>query len=369
MTILQVVTLSEWGGAQEVVRILADNLRRTYPVVVACAPGGRLIDELTALEIPVVPIRHLARYPHPFRDFAALLALLRLIRTLRPAIVHAHSTKAGMLARVAARLARVPVVLFTAHGWAFTSGRSRWKRVLLAAIERCLARVTTRIICVSRYDRELALQFRVAPAEKLEVIHNGLDPSLFAGRTPGEGSRKRRRSQELVMTFVGRLRSPKDPFTLIRAFSKLDRGRLVIVGDGPQRQNVLELIDELDLAHRVELTGERKDVPSLLAASDVFVLTSNWEGLPLTIIEAMLAGLPVVATRVGGVPELIEDGVTGFLVPRQEPEDLADVLRRFVMDENMTSRMGQAGKEKAMREFSLGQMLSQVQALYERMLL
>jgi len=365
LTVLQVVTLSEWGGAQEVVRLLSDYLRGQYRVLVACAPGGRLIDELEALGVPVIPIRHLVRYPHPFLDLFALFALWRMMRTVRPTVVHAHSTKAGMLARIAARLAGVPVVLFTAHGWSFTAGRSRWKRALLAASERLLARMTTRIICVSQHDRDLALQYRVAPTEKLVVIHNGLDPAGFIGYRVNEDMTASVGTIEPVVTFVGRLRAPKDPFTLIRAFSKLGCGRLVIVGDGPQRRKLHELVDELNVAKRVELIGERSDVPDLLATSDIFVLTSNWEGLPLTIIEAMMTGLPVVATSVGGVPELVEDGVTGFLVPREDSEALAEVFQKLLKDPELRRRMGQAGREKAARDFTLERMLYATKKMYE----
>lgn len=364
LTVLQVVTLSEWGGAQEVVRLLSDYLRGQYRVFVACAPGGRLIDEIEALGIPVIPIRHMVRYPQPFRDLFALFALWRVMRTVRPTVVHAHSTKAGMLARIAARLAGVPVILFTAHGWSFTTGRSRWKRALLAANERLLARMTTRIICVSYHDRDLALQYRVAPTEKVVVIHNGLDPAAFIGRHVDEDMAVAG-TDEPVVTFVGRLRAPKDPFMLIRAFSKLERGRLIIVGDGPQRRKLHELVGELNVANRVELVGERSDVPDLLATSDIFVLTSNWEGLPLTIIEAMMTGLPVVASRVGGVAELVEDGVTGFLVPPGDLPSLAAVCQKLLKDPELRRKMGQAGREKALLEFSLGRMLSEMKRLYK----
>lgn len=366
--ILLLVTLSEWGGAQHVVYLLATHLRARYDVTVGCAPGGELVRRLRQDGVPVVEIPGLRRLPTPWQDARVLWRLYRLMRRGSFDLVHAHSTKAGLLGRLAANLVHVPAVLFTAHGWAFTEGRAWWKRRILALYERLMAALTTKIICVSRHDRELALCFGVARPQKLVVIHNGLVAERFA-----EIDREQVRSrlgigEAPVIAFVGRLAVPKDPMTLLVAVKEVPAAQLLVVGDGPLRMDVERAIERDRLHDRVSLLGERSDVPEILAAADVFVLSSLWEGLPLTIIEAMMAGLPVVATRVGGVPELVEDGLTGFLVPPKDPQALSKVLRRLVEDRDLRQRMGHAGLARARKEFTLERMVAETERQYEMVL-
>lgn len=366
--VLLLVTLSEWGGAQHVVYLIAKHLRAKYDIVVGCAPGGGLVEKLQREGLRVVEIPELARYPHPWRDLRALWHLYRLMRREQFDLVHAHSTKAGLLGRLAARFAGVSAVLFTAHGWAFTEGRAWWKRWFLARYERLIAKLTTKIICVSEHDRQLALKFKVARPQRLVVIHNGLDPLPFQQAAAARVAFPGETSQELSVIFVGRLASPKDFETLLAAFEQISIGNLILVGDGPLRSRIERFVEERGLSSRVVLLGERTDIPECLAASDVFVLPSRWEGLPLTIIEAMMAGLPVVASRVGGVPELVENGVTGFLVPFGDAAALAKTIQKLLDDKELRLRLGRAGREKAMKEFTLARMLTATQTVYEEVL-
>ena len=368
LKILLLVTLSEWGGAQHVVFLIAQHLRSDYDVTVACAPGGALIERLREEGVRAVEVPELARNLNPWRDLRAFYKLYSWMRRERFDLVHTHSTKAGLLGRVAARLAAVPVVLFTAHGWAFAEGRAYWKRRLLAHAERLAARVTAKIICVSEHDRELALRWRVAKPGQLLVVHNGIDPHSFLAADGSPVREELRLGKDPVVTFVGRLAPPKDPLTLLEAIRILPEGRVLLIGDGELRPQIERFVQERSLPGRVVMAGFRSDIPEVLAASDVFVLSSRWEGLPLTVIEAMMAGLPVVAARVGGIPELVEDGETGFLVPPSDPEALAEALQRLLEDEGLRRRMGEAGREKALRGFTLERMLAQIQRVYEELL-
>ncbi len=368
MKILHIVTLSEWGGAQHIVYLLAKYLQAEHDISVACAPGGLLGERLHELGIRVIEIPELCRLPHPFKDLRALWKLYRLIQTEQFDIVHTHSTKAGLLGRFAARLANVSIILFTAHGWAFCEGRPWLWRWLLAQAERLPALFSTKIICVSEHDRQLALKFGVAPQEKLTVIYNGLDPSPFASSTdPNELRRELGLPpSEKIITMVGRLAPPKDFETLLAACEGLEHPswRLLILGDGPLRSRVVRVIGTKGLQNRVLLMGERQDVPRFLQASDIFVLSSRWEGLPLVVIEAMLAGLPVVATRVGGVPELVEDGVTGLLVPPKDPRALRRALAQLLSSPELCERLGSSGQRRALERFTAEKMIAQVRDLY-----
>jgi glycosyltransferase involved in cell wall biosynthesis len=366
LRVLLLVTLSDWGGgAQHIVYVLAQHLRAGYDVTVACAPGGLLIDRLREEGIRVVEIPEFVRLVDPLRDLRVFLKLYRWMRRERFDVVHTHSTKAGFLGRLAARLAGVPAVLFTAHGWAFTEGRAYWKRWLIGQAERLAAKVTTKIICVSRHDQELALKFRVADEKKLVVIYNGIDPQAF---TPASGSSVQKQLHiegASVLTCVGRLAFQKDPLTLLKAFQKLSNCKLVLVGDGPLRPRVERFVLRNRLQGRAIIAGERQDIPEILAASDIFVLSSRWEGLPLTIIEAMLAGLPVVATGVGGVPELIEHGITGLLVSAGNASMLAEALHQLLQDKKLRQEMGEAGRKRALEKFSLDRMLQETTNVYQ----
>ncbi len=366
--VLLLITLADWGGAQHIVSLLARRFHERYALSVACAPHGELVDRLRGQGIRVIGIPEFVRDPHPWRDAVALWRLLRIMLKERFDLVHTHGTKAGLLGRVAARIARVPVVLFTAHGWAFTDGRAGWKRWLLAWMERFAARWSTRIVCVSAHDRRLAEQFGVGGQTKLVLIRNAIDP-LGAPQLDADAFRRTLGVKGLpVIVSVARLAIQKDPMTLLDAARRLAAGTVVLVGDGPLRPAAERYVRDHGLGDRVIFSGMRRDVASILAVSDIFVLASRYEGLPLAIIEAMMAGLPVVATRVGGVAELVEDGVTGLIVPPRDGEALAGALRRLLADPELRHRMGMAGRERAFRDFAEDRMARETQKLYEELL-
>ena len=327
--LLLLVTLSEWGGAQHIVYLLACHFSSDFKVTVACGGDGLLISRLAEKNIPVIVLRALRRNPSLWRDTQVLGALYRMMRKGRFDLVHAHSSKAGLLGRLAARAAGVPSVVFTSHGWPFSQGRSFWKRSLLAFLERLAGYLTNSIVCVSEYERQLALKCKVARSRKLVTIHNGLP--LQTGRSLGRTTVRWEiglAESDVAITMIARLSPPKDPGTLLQASLRLPRAgwKMLLVGDGPLSLRAADFIGAHGLSDRVRLMGARTDIVDLLAASDIFVLSSRSEGLPLAIIEAMMAGLPVVATRVGGVAELVEDGVTGYLVSPRDPAALATAL-------------------------------------------
>jgi glycosyltransferase involved in cell wall biosynthesis len=332
------------------------------------APEPRLMSEAKDIGVQVFPNRYFVRRVQLYNDMRALWPVFQAVRKFNPDIISAHSTKAGYAARFVGAILRKPVI-FTAHGWAFTEGRSIWQRHILALAERLAAKATTAIICVSNYDREMALKFKVAPPKKLVLIHNGVDPAPLLHASGEQIRRELGLGNMTVLTMVGRLVPQKDPLALLEACWLLDADfRLLMVGDGELRECAEAFVRRRDLNGKVIFTGERYDIPEVLAASDIFVLTSRWEGLPLVIIEAEMAGLPVVASRVGGVPELIEEGNTGFIVPPQDPRALANALRKLLTDAQLRRRLGSAAREKALHEFTFERMLTKTRQLYEDIL-
>lgn len=367
MKILFVVTAAEFGGAPQHVLYLIRHFRQNgCQIGIVAAPEPRLMREASALGAHVFPNRYFVRPIQLHNDIRALGPVFRAIRQFQPDLVSAHSTKAGYAARLLCALLGVKPVLFTAHGWAFTAGRGERARKRLALAERLAARVTSKIICVSEHDRELALRFQVGKPKQLVTVHNGIDAAPFLA---AHGDRIRSElglGRAPVITFVGRLAPPKDPLAFLQACQMLPGNfRVLVVGEGELRNSVREYVKRNGLASKLVLLGEREDVPEILAASDIFVLPSDWEGLPLTIIEAMMAGLPIAATRVGGVPELVEDGVTGYLVPPQNSHALGEAIGKLLADPALRQHMGKAGRKHAVERFSLNQMLTRTEAVYE----
>jgi glycosyltransferase involved in cell wall biosynthesis len=351
--ILILITLAEVGGAQTYVASLLPALTERYDVTVAAWGPGPLREAAESAGASYVPLRWVRRELRPWHDLLGLVELVRLCRRLRPALVHANSSKAGVLGRLAAAIARVPVTLFTVHGWAFKASTGIASRLYLGA-DRAMRRFTTSIVCVSETELEAGLRARTCAADRTVVIRNAVSTSVPRASLEGEPPR---------VVSVGRLKAPKTFDTLVRALGRLDQStfRATIVGDGPDRA----LLERL-APPSVELLGERRDVPVLMAGADVFVLSSASEGLPMSVLEAMAAGLPIVASAVGGVPELLGD--TGLLVPPRDEAALAGALERLIADRELRLRLGAAARERVTTEFSLERFRTEHLALYARLL-
>lgn len=334
-----------------------------HTVEVLVGGNGLYADLLRQAGLKVVNLRFLVRPIRPLLDTLAVLECWRALKRFGPDIVHVHSTKAGLVGRLVARLEGLPVV-FTAHGWAFTEGIPDRSRRLAVFLEKRAAGLSDAIICVSEYDRQLALRMSVGNPSLLKLIHNGVPEVLLDQRTSGSGVGAVR------IVSVARLDVPKDHLLLLDALATIRSTPWVLelIGDGPLTDLVQQKARALHLADRVVFSGLCNDVPSRLARSDVFVLASDWEGLPLSILEAMRASLPVVASYVGGVAESVDDGVSGFLVPKGDKTVLADRLMRLVNDAALRQQMGRAGRIIYEREFSFNVMYQRTQQVYMNVL-
>ena len=368
MRILYLITRSELGGAQTHLMDLMGGFRDHLDQLVAAGASdsdlarreGRR-DYLTAalrdMNIPFYAVESLVQPIDPAQDCRALMNLVRLIRSVKPDLIHAHTSKAGILGRLAARVTGVPVV-FTAHTWSFAEGNSlKWKVVGIPG-ERVAARWTKRIINVSDANRRLAIEKRVGSAEKLVTIHNGI---------ADDGTRARPELADPVrLVMVARFSSQKDHMTLVRALAAISAPfRLLLVGDGPTLPEVKAEVTRLGLEDRVEFCGARNDVVSILARCQMLVLTTNAEGFPITILEAMRAGLPVIATDTGGTGESVVHEDSGLLVPVRDVAAVKTALARLLESPALRVRMGNAGRARYEREFGLSAMLRKTLSVYE----
>jgi glycosyltransferase involved in cell wall biosynthesis len=295
-------------------------------------------------------------------DLASLFALKRLIRRLAPDLIHAHSSKAGFIARLAGLFTRTPVI-FTAHGWGFAPGTPLLQKFFVWAAEALSAPATARLICVSEYDERLARRWLPFAASRLTTIRSGIpDFPLIANP----------QRQPVRITMVARVSGQKDHALAIQAFCRLksDSALLRLIGEGATSSGLDRLLAALPqvVRHRVECLGRREDVARLLADSEIFVLLSKYEGLPLTIIEAMRAGLPVLASDVGGVRELVSPGVNGLLVPPGDLSAAVQALQFLVDNPPERAKLGAAARLRYLSEFGVQRMLSSTELVYRNAL-
>jgi glycosyltransferase involved in cell wall biosynthesis len=355
-----VITLAGVGGAQSYVASLLEALTERYEVVVAAHGRGPLSEAVEGAGARYEELRWMRRSLGPW-DLAGVLELVALFRRERPEVAHLNSSKAGILGRLAAAICGVPVRIFTVHGWAFAAHRGL-KSSLYRLADRILRPVTTAFVCPAHHEREAGIRARTCDPATSVVIPNAVDLRRFPAAKLG--------GDPPVLVSVGRLHRPKDFLTLVRALALLARGsfRAVIVGDGPDRPLIESAIAEAGLNGAIELTGEREDVDELLAAADLFALSSWSECFPISVLEAMAAGLPVAATAVGGVSEQVVEGETGLLVPAGDTPALARALETMLADPALRRRMGTAGRRRVEQRFDLAAFRSAHLELYERQL-
>ncbi|MBI4493655.1 MAG: glycosyltransferase [Chloroflexi bacterium] len=304
-------------------------------------------------------------------DLVALQKLYQLMRRERPQIVHTHMAKAGTLGRLAARLARVPVVVHTYHGHVFHSYFSRPKTALFLAIERVLARATDRLVVVGEQQRREIAAYRIAPLHKLVAIPLGLELEPFLAVQGPSGHLRAELGLGAATPLVGivaRLVPIKAHEDFLAAAARvraaLPEARFVVLGDGERRQELEALAKQLGLGAAVRFLGWRQDLPDLYADLDVVALSSLNEGSPVALIEAMAAGRAVAATNVGGVGEVVKDEVTGLTVPPRSPERLAEAMVRLLRDPALRARLGTAARIEVYPRHSVRRLCADVANLY-----
>lgn len=348
------------GGAHVHVRDLSHAmLRAGHDVRVLVGGEGPFTEQLDERGVPVVHLKHTVRAIRPSSDVRAFGEVASVLREFRPDLLSTHSAKAGWIGRIVGRALRIPT-LFTVHGWSFTDGRPPMQRRLYLGLEKVTGRLATKVITVSNYDRALAMDHRIAGAARLVTVHNGM-PDIT------DELRASHRADPITrLITVARFEEPKDHPTLIRALADLKHvpWELEIIGDGPLMARSKDLANELGVASRIQFQGLRTDVAERLARSHAFVLVTKWEGFPRSILEAMRAGLPVVASAVGGVPESVKDGETGFLIPRGDQATLTDRLAKLIGDPALRLEMGSRGRQYFVEEFTFDHMLDKTLEVY-----
>lgn len=361
MRILYLVTRAHHGGAQSHVLDLARGmLRDDNEVWVAAGERGYLLEKAQSFGCRVAVVPGLTRDVRLASQLDGVRSVNRLLSEVQPSIIHSHTSNAGLIGRIVARARGVPTI-YTAHGWQFAPGVPAWHRGASLVAEVAMGRISDRIITVSNFDRRLALRMRVAHADRIVTVHNGVPDraSDIGHRSSGE--------PRLIM--VARFAKQKDHTTLLRSLAGISLPwSLQLVGDGPLLEATRDFANSLGIADRVTFLGARDDVPALLAQSDIFVLASRWEGLPVSIIEAMRAALPVVTTDTGGCDELVEDGECGYLVPVGDETCMRARLTALIGDAGLRERLGRSARASYQANFTDARMLSATDAVYRDVL-
>ncbi len=361
MNILFVITRADAiGGAQVHVKDLAIALQSDrHKVLVLTGESGIYNDDLRDAGIESVSCEYLQKQINPIADGKSFRYILNVIDLFKPDLIAAHSSKTGILGRLASQITKVPCI-FTAHGWSFTTGIPEPNRTIYRWLEKLTASLADKIICVSEYDRQIGLKAGMN-SQQLLTVHNGMkDVSPQLRANPAE-------SDPVKIAMVARFDRQKDHATLIEAFKDVN-AELILVGDGPSLVKTKQKVEQLGISHKVSFLGFRQDIAEILAQVQVYALISNWEGLPCTIIEAMRAGLPVIASDVGGVKEIVLEGQTGYLVPRGDIQGLRQKLNYLIGNEPARISMGIMGRQKYESQLTFKHMYEQTLTAYQEVI-
>lgn len=387
--ILYIITQSETGGAGKNVLDLVRCLRQDHKVFVAAGRSSckksldkpedkDLFSDLERLDIPYRKLRWLCRQISPWRDFMAFFEILKIIKKEKPDIIHLHSSKAGVIGSVAGWLAGKKV-FYTVHGAVFTAAFGAFSRQLFLWAERLTSPFKDKIICVSRNDQNLWLKYKAAPKDKLMVIQNGIDldrkfpernearECLFGVSVPLFEAAK---GSDVDLRLVGTIANfyPEKGLSFLiesadQILKKKDNIIFVVIGDGLERPLLEKMIEVHGLQKKFILAGRIKNASKIMKAFDIFVLPSIKEGFPYVLLEAMLAGTPVVATHTGGIPEIVENGKTGLLTLPKNPDGMAQKISDLLDNPELAQQLSANAKQK-IQSFSLEKMVKETEKIY-----
>ncbi len=351
-----------------------NGLKNKYEMEMACAPGKDLNDMVIENGMRVHEIKNFVSEAKPLKDIHALWQLYKLLKTEKYDLVHTHNSKGGFLGRLAAKLAGVPHVIHTVHGFAFHNNETFIRRTLFYFLEKMVHNWCDAYICISKPLVDLWIKHKLAPKEKITKIYSGIEISEFASKDKREKIRNELgiKDNEIAIGQVSKLWEGKGHIDIINAvpmiIKKHTNCKFFFIGDGPIRKKLELEIKKRNLEHKIFITGHRNDIPQITSALDIAVLASYYEGMGRVILEAMATGLPVVATSVGGIVDLIDNAQTGILVKPHSPKQLAQAIIKLIKDSNLRTKMGQAGVKKIDKHFSSQTMIKEIDKLYMNIL-
>lgn len=378
--VIHIITRLDKGGSAENTFLTLKGLDKSrYEVSLIAGPvddpSQDRKDQIEESGVRYIQVPQLRRSIHLFYDFKALLRIFRLLRREKPDIVHTHTSKAGLLGRLAAKLARVPSIIHTPHGHVFFGYFGALKTKMFILFEKLASRITDRIIALTPREKADYLSYKVTGEDRLVVIPSGIELHKYQPAPREERFKLRIElgipEHSVVAGTAGRLVPVKGPALLLQAFKQVISEHpdtcLVFAGDGPLRKSLEKNAVDMGLAKKIVFTGWRDDMARILSVFDIFCLPSLNEGMGRVLVEAMALGKPVVASEVGGIPDLISPGKNGFLVPPRNPGELARQIIFLIENREEREKMGRVGKEMV-PAFSDEIMVKKISGLYEKAL-
>jgi glycosyltransferase involved in cell wall biosynthesis len=374
--VLLAITVLGTGGATNVVLDLANHLNQNpdFDVLLLTGPIPSSRTDLTPLahemNIPTQMVPNLINHIDPLVNLKAIVDLRKIMVKGKFDVVHTHSSVAGVVGRIAAFLARVPVIIHHVHGWGLHEKMSTFSKILYLNLERLCASFTDRLIVVSKTDIQKGLEYRIGNESKFALIFNGIDLERF--EDPVDGPQIRAdlglNPDSDLVGMIGRLDQQKNPLDFIKAAAivsdRFENVEFIFIGDGPLRNDCERLIKELNLGEKFFLLGYRNDVTRILPLLKITALSSLWEGLPIVFLEALCAGKPIVANDVDGAKEVVIDGETGFLVTPGNPSEMAERILDLLNNDSLCNDMAGIAKHRS-EYFSVDRMVSEIEKLYE----
>ena len=373
--LLHAITHLPVGGAQDNTLYTVELLDKVkYDISLCCNLNGELVSRAKKIEhVKLYDIPHLCREVNIYNDIRAFLSLYSLIKKENFTIIHTHSSKAGFLVRLAAKLNKTPIVIHTIHGFSFNDFMNSLKKNFFIYLEKLSAGWADALITVSNLNKKKVVDLGITQVDKIENIYSGIDLSLYTNKRNDQFRKELNMDKNhLLLGSVGRLSDQKDPITMVEAFGivikSFPNAHLVLVGDGELRQKIVKRIDQLKLNGRVHLTGNKNNPWQIYHSLDLFIMSSIYEGLGRSITEALSCGVPVVCTSVEGVPEIIRDNKTGILVPPKDSNALADGVIRSLNNMEAAKKMAEQGRKFVNENFDVNKMVDDIDALYDTLL-
>jgi len=371
MKILHIITKLEIGGAQfnTLYSVEHQNKQKNTSSEIVAGPivnkDKNLMPEAKKRKIKVTIIKGITNTINPIKNTIALIQTYRYIKKHNFQIVHTHSSVAGIIGRIAAKLAKTKVIIHTVHGWGIRSDLPKWKLQLYLTLERACAKFTDKLIVVSKYNIDKGLKYKIGKKSKYTVIYSGIDIKKFSKKINIQKKKQQLKlSNNPVIGMIGRLDDQKNPLDFVRVASivqkKHPNTQFIIVGDGPLKNQTKSLVKRLNVKN-FHLFGFRDDVDEILQIIEIFVLTSLWEGLPRVFLESMAAGKPIVANNVDGAPEAITNN--GYILPPKAPKLMAQKIACLLNNPKAAIQMGKQGKQ-LVKKFSVNKMLKDIDNLY-----
>lgn len=374
--VCHIITKLELGGAQQNTLYTVSNLsKEKYIPLLISGKNGFLDNEACAIPgLKLFFIPKLIRPICPFCDFIAFLRITKILLKEKPDIVHTHSSKAGIIGRWAAWFAKVPIVIHTFHGFGFNKQQSFLVRNFFILLEKITALITHKLVVVAQENINDAMNYKIGTKEQYMVIRSGIEIDKFKNSSIDKDAKKEELNileDEKVITTIGPFKPQKNLKDFIKIANLISETnnncKFLIIGDGDLRPQLELLVQGYDLTEKIIFLGWQRSINEILAISDIFVLTSLWEGLPRSMIEAMSSSVPVIANAVDGVKEIIKDGENGFLSEPFNIKKTADLSLKLLNDPELAKKIGTAGKNSIQKEFDIDFMVQQQEELYMEM--